>query len=447
MRRVLCISPHYPPDPTAGAHRMRLLAPHLAASGWQPTVLTVSPRGYEGALDESLPVMSDGVDLVRVPALAPAYSRKLGIGDLGLRSLPYLRAEAARRCRRERFDAVYITTYPIYPALLGPHLRRKFNLPFCIDLQDPWVGSWGESVGPCAGRPDWRSRLSRRLAVAMERTVLLRADAVTAVSQLTIEQAFARHGRQAPGASVELPIGWDPSDWRAPAPPEEFFDSRDGAMHFCYVGTLLPAGISVAHAFLRAVRLVIDRTPALRQAIRLHFVGTSNEARVDAAGRLMGLARANGIAELCREHPARVGFGTAVSLNRHASAVLVLGSTEPHYNASKLYTALAASRPIFALMHEASPTAAVLRHALASGGGRLVTFAEGEDLAVRVPEIADALDAVVAAVRDGVTPDAGAWLEAHSARALAQVLGRLFDAMVADSAIVQVPTRLGAKAS
>ena len=39
MRRVLMVSPHFPPDTTAGAHRVRLLAPHLAAHGWEPTVV------------------------------------------------------------------------------------------------------------------------------------------------------------------------------------------------------------------------------------------------------------------------------------------------------------------------------------------------------------------------------------------------------------------------
>ena len=51
MRRVLMISPHFPPDSTAATHRVRLLAPHLPAHGWQPTVLTVDPRDYEGRLD------------------------------------------------------------------------------------------------------------------------------------------------------------------------------------------------------------------------------------------------------------------------------------------------------------------------------------------------------------------------------------------------------------
>ena len=47
-KRVLMISPHFPPDSTAGTHRVRLLAPRLREHGWAPTVLTVDPRDYEG---------------------------------------------------------------------------------------------------------------------------------------------------------------------------------------------------------------------------------------------------------------------------------------------------------------------------------------------------------------------------------------------------------------
>ena len=82
MKRVLCISPHYPPDATAGAHRMRLLAPHLAAAGWQPTVLTVAASSYEGRLDATLlPSKGASVDVVRVGAVPAVYSRFVGFGD------------------------------------------------------------------------------------------------------------------------------------------------------------------------------------------------------------------------------------------------------------------------------------------------------------------------------------------------------------------------------
>ena len=58
MRRVLMVSPHFPPDSTAATHRVRLLAPYLPLFGWEPTVLTVDPRDYEGRLDS---VLADSV--------------------------------------------------------------------------------------------------------------------------------------------------------------------------------------------------------------------------------------------------------------------------------------------------------------------------------------------------------------------------------------------------
>ena len=51
MRRVLMLSPHFPPDSSAATHRVRLLAPHLPEYGWEPIVVTAEPDGYEGPLD------------------------------------------------------------------------------------------------------------------------------------------------------------------------------------------------------------------------------------------------------------------------------------------------------------------------------------------------------------------------------------------------------------
>lgn len=439
MRRVLCVSPHFPPDPTAGAHRMRLLARHLPRAGWVPTVLTVDPAGYDGHLDETLQAAAGPpVELIRVPALSPVGSRRLGFGDLGLRALPYLGVEASRLCRGRRFDATFITTYPIYPALLGPWLRAKYGVPFCIDLQDPWVGSWGQTVGPKHGRPDVRSRLSRAAAMALERVALLPADAVTAVSQLTIEQAFSRHGRRPPEATAELPIGWDPADWQDLQIPPGFFDEVPPRIHACYIGTLLPAGIVVADAFLRGVRLLLDRSPELRARLVLHFIGTSNEARQDAPLRLMPLASARGIHEVCREHPGRVPFRVAAGLSQHASMLLILGSTEPHYNASKLYTSVAAQRPLFALMHRESPTSAVLQESLGRGGGRIVTFSTEAELEQSVPAIAAAFENVLTDLPNGNVPSLDGMMQAHAASCLARTLGQLLDRMIDAPSVARV---------
>src|SRR5436189_1476130 len=91
MRRLLMISPHFPPDSSAGTHRVRLLAPHLAEFGWTPTVLTVAEQDYEGRIDSELAsLVPRGLEVVRSRALPVRLTRPFGLGDLGLRALPAL---------------------------------------------------------------------------------------------------------------------------------------------------------------------------------------------------------------------------------------------------------------------------------------------------------------------------------------------------------------------
>src|SRR5215467_1337202 len=104
-RRVLFISPHFPPDSSAATHRVRLLAPHLAGHGWDPTVLTVDPADYEGALDPALAAsVPDSVRVIRARAWPASITRRLGIGDLGLRAYRGLKRSATTLLERERSD-------------------------------------------------------------------------------------------------------------------------------------------------------------------------------------------------------------------------------------------------------------------------------------------------------------------------------------------------------
>jgi aminoglycoside phosphotransferase (APT) family kinase protein len=114
VKRVLFVTPHFPPDASAGAHRARVLAPHLERAGWRPTVLTVEPEAYGGVLDHELAAMlPPDLDVVRAPAWRAAASRRVGFGDLGLRSLTGLWRAARALTASTHFDAVYLTTYPV----------------------------------------------------------------------------------------------------------------------------------------------------------------------------------------------------------------------------------------------------------------------------------------------------------------------------------------------
>src|SRR4051812_21791239 len=105
MKRVLMVSPHFPPDPGAATHRVRLLAPHLPVYGWEPVILTVRPEYYESRLDFELEEMVPRwLRIVRTHALPVRLTRKLGIGDLGLRAIQGLYRASKSLLASEPFD-------------------------------------------------------------------------------------------------------------------------------------------------------------------------------------------------------------------------------------------------------------------------------------------------------------------------------------------------------
>src|SRR5262249_52828258 len=144
--------------------------------------------------------------VVRTRALPPRLTRAVGLGDLGLRALPGLLRAAWELLERDRFDVLFITIYPTYPAVLGPLIKRRFGVPFVLDYQDPWVGAWGREVGGGPqGAVDFKSRSTRAISERIEPRVLRAADGVTAVSSRTYEDALRRTGA-VPKAVAEIPI-------------------------------------------------------------------------------------------------------------------------------------------------------------------------------------------------------------------------------------------------
>lgn len=372
------VSAHFPPDTNAGTHRVRLLAPHLAQYGWTPTVVTVDPAFYEGKMDPDLAALvPSSLDVVRCRAISSALTRKLGFGDLGLRSLLGLYRGCSELLSKRAFAALFITIYPSYVALIGPLLKKRFGVPFVLDYQDPWIGAWGDTVGAGpGGRADLKSRLSRQVSGILEPFVLRSVDTVTAVSRGTYDQLLARYDFMQGVPCFEMPIGGEPADFQHLADhprPNRFFDSNDGNFHLCYVGTLLPNGFETLRAVLEAARLMKQRSPESYQRLRIHFFGTSNQRDSAAPARVMPVAESLGL-ECVSEMPARIDYLDALTVQLHADAILMMGSSERHYTASKLYSGLLAKRPLLAVYHEASSVTHILRKNTRAPTIRVVTY-------------------------------------------------------------------------
>jgi len=265
----------------------------------------------------------------------------------------------------------------------------------------------------------------------LEPRAVAAADALSAVSQGTLDAIAERMPSAGRLPRVVLPLGYEACDFepvRGRALNPAWFDAADGLIHLCYVGTLLPTGVATLRLLLQGLAAARRQSPAATR-LRLHFFGTSNQSASNAY-RVLPVARECGVADAVTEMPGRVDYLDALTVLSHADGILLLGSAERHYTASKLYPALLARRPLLAVFHEASNVVAILREAGSEPTVRVVTYGDAPDAAL-VGHVASHLRALATScgyVESDVSLDRVADV---SAQRLAGSLARLFDRVAA----------------
>ena len=84
------------------------------------------------------------------------------------------------------------------------------------------------------------------------------------------------------------------------------------------------------------------------------------------------------MADRVSEIAPRIDYLDALTVQVQATAILMLGSSEAHYTASKLYPALLAGRPILAIHHAESSVVEILRRAARPSMARVITYTDAE---------------------------------------------------------------------
>jgi len=141
MKRVLIVSPHFPPINSADMHRVRVSLPHFESLGWKPFVLTVDPEYQEMPLEPRLvDTLPRETAVIRTRALPARWTRRLGIGNVGLRAFVHLYRAGATLITKEAIDLIYFST-TVFPVMaLGRLWKRRFGVPYVLDMQ--WYQSF-----------------------------------------------------------------------------------------------------------------------------------------------------------------------------------------------------------------------------------------------------------------------------------------------------------------
>ncbi len=418
MNRVVLVAPEFPPSNTAGAHRPRLFAKHLPAFGWTPTVLTVRADQIEGPLDPLLERLVDpDLDIVRTGAL-PVRPIRL-IGDIGIRTLPYHALALRAAIRQGGVRAVVLFGPPWFSFALGPLMRRWTGTPYVVDYIDPWMSDW--TATHAFPSKAW---FYNRAAAFIEPVVLRSASHVTGVSAGMLDGLRARYPWLDASRLSAMPYGAEPDDLEASArlhvdPPD--FRVGDEALNICFTGALQPKGGALLRAVLAALRDLRASGSALGDRVRLRCYGTSNLTWGSGRYGVTPVAREFGLSDVVSEIPERVPYLQALAALRACDIVLVMGSVDQYYDASKLYPAIMSGRPILTICHAESNMPTVMDE---TGAGICVTFHDVAELAQRTGEIRAAIETL--ATR-GRRPLDAAKVERFTARASTAVLARVLD--------------------
>ena len=385
--RALLISPRFPPSSAADCQRLRMLLPHFAAEGCQVEVLAVDPACCDAPLDawqfEHLP---KDVPIHLVRGLSRRWARLPGLGSLEARSFAALAAAGDRLLAGGGFDLVYFSTTAFGCFRLGPRWRRRHGVPFVLDYQDPWVNDHYR-LHPQQRPPGGRIKhaVADRLHRLHEPRVLRHCRGYTTVSAAYPEQIQSRYpfATSIPFCLLPFPGSAEDFDHLAAIPPAQLpFDPQDGLLHWVSIGR---GGTDLHQALDGLFHALATHAPAdLLKRLRLHFLGTSYAPAGQGVATIAPLAARYGLEAIVDEHTDRLPLSLTLASLKAADALLVIGSNDPGYTASKIAPYLLAARPLLALMHRQSAVVELLQRC---GGGVVVPFCEQdqtENLAQRI---------------------------------------------------------------
>jgi hypothetical protein len=420
MKRVALFATHFPPSNLAGVHRCRLWAQHLPEFGWQPTIVTTHWRYYEEALDWRLCKLLDpDLAIIRTRAIETKPVRL--VGDIGIRGFPWHLSELRRLFREHRTDFLHITVPSFYSAMLGEALFVKGRIPFGIDYIDPWVHVWPEAEHVLS-----KAWVSMMLGRALEPRAVRNASLITGVAEGYYAGVLERNPHlKSHAVTAAMPYGNSARDYELiPAESRQayLFDPDDGAFHMLYAGAMLPYAYTVLDRLFDALVQIRTTRPDIFSRLRLHFVGTGKSPNNPAGYNVLPRAAKLGLDGTVAEHPQRVPYTDILFHLTKASGILILGSTDAHYSPSKVYQAVQAKRPIFALLHKDSTACRVIEK---SRAGLVVNVDEP------APVLAERL--VSFAVNSGYQPERVDWseFEAYSSRDSAGKLALALDEALA----------------
>lgn len=353
--------------------------PYFNEYNWEVEVVTVAPLYSDlvkdDRLKESVPT---AIKIHEVKAFSKKWTSIIGLGSIALRSLWFYRKYVDQLLQTQYFDLIYFSTTQFPVLILGAHWKKKFNIPYVIDMQDPWHSTYYEDK-PKAERPK-KYWFSYRLNKYLEPIAMNKVSGLISVSQAYLDTLVARYPRLKEIPKQVITFGafkpdfeWTKKNFK------KSYTKKDCTFNFVYVGR---GGYDMKDALIllfTAFKKGLTNQPELFNKIRLHFIGTSYAPKGQGVPTIKPIANEMGINKYVHEQTDRISLYESIYRLLTADALMIIGSDDPQYTASKIYPYILAERPILAFFHPESSAAQIIKKC---STGKVISLIDSKDLAI-----------------------------------------------------------------
>lgn len=369
MKKILMIAYHYPPYPAgSGIHRTLKFSRYLSENGWQPVMLTPSPRAYHETRDDRIHEIPQSVCVTRAFALDAAKHFSIRGSYFRFTALPDRWASwwfgavpaGLHLIRAHRPDIIW-STYPIATAhLIGLTLHRMSGIPWVADFRDPMT----EEIYPY-------DPLTWKVCRWIERQTVRHAACAVFTTRGTLNMYAERYLEASHSAWKIIENGYDEEDFLAAENTQEIPESKNGCLVLIHSGILysLERDPRVFFAAISDLRRNGKISPS---NLKIILRGSGNEESYAVQLKESGI---EDIVFLERAIPYR----EALAETLHADGLLLFqASNTNHCIPAKMYEYFRAGRPIFALTDPQGDTGSALK---ASGIDTIVPLDSKEAIA------------------------------------------------------------------
>lgn len=355
MKKVLIISPLFVPINAADMHRVRQSLSFYKENGWHVELVVVDKKYCSLSTDDLLlKSIPEDIFIHKVKAYSENWTRKFGLGSIAYRSFYFYWKYVNELLRLSKFDLIFFSTTSFPITSLGRIWKSKYNIPFIIDMQDPWRSDHYLKL-PRDQRPPkfWISYLIDSI---LEKYVMSKVDGIISVSQQYIDVLKSRYSRIKTIPTDVIPFAAfeeDISIAKNNVIENPFFNKNSIDINIVYIGR---AGIDMTIAntiFLKALKLGMEIYSDFKR-VKVYYIGTSYDNSNSAIQTVAPIAKQLNITSHVVEITKRIPYYQSLKVLSDSDILFIPGSDNLGYTASKIYAYAWLSKPMITLFHSSS---------------------------------------------------------------------------------------------